>query len=63
MPGFSSRDSVGEFSGRGVGLDALREEVLSLGGTIYIKSKVGQGTTLELCIPMDAASGQLLRSA
>jgi len=51
LPGFSSRDTVGEFSGRGVGLDALREEVLSIGGNLHIKSIVGKGTTLEINIP------------
>lgn len=51
LPGFSSRDGVGEFSGRGVGLDALREELLRVGGSIHLKSKVGEGTTIELFIP------------
>lgn len=63
MPGFSSRDSVGEFSGRGVGLDALREEVLSVGGTLFIESKVGLGTTLKLYIPHLSAEAAMLRSA
>ncbi|MGZ3721573.1 MAG: ATP-binding protein [Bdellovibrionales bacterium] len=51
LPGFSSRDSVGEFSGRGVGLDALREEVVSIGGTLHLKSIVGKGTSIEILIP------------
>lgn len=55
MPGFSSRDSVGEFSGRGVGLDALREEVLKMNGTLEILSTVGQGTTLMIFIPLTPA--------
>ncbi len=63
MPGFSSRDSVGEFSGRGVGLDALREEVLSVGGTLFIESKVGLGTTLKLYIPQLRLEPAMLRSA
>lgn len=50
-PGFSSRDAVGEFSGRGVGLDALREEVLKLGGELRVHSKVGSGTTLDIRLP------------
>ncbi len=49
--GFSSRDTIGEFSGRGVGLDALYEEVLSIGGTLHLRSKVGQGTVLEISVP------------
>jgi len=63
MPGFSSRETVGEFSGRGVGLDALREEVLKIGGYLHIKSKVGEGTTLELKFPELADEPVLLRSA
>lgn len=63
MPGFSSRDSVGEFSGRGVGLDALREEVLKMGGHLHIKSKIGEGTTLELRIPEFVQETATLRSA
>lgn len=63
MPGFSSRDSVGEFSGRGVGLDALREEVLSVGGRLLIESKVGLGTTLKIFIPPLTGAGTMLRSA
>jgi two-component system chemotaxis sensor kinase CheA len=63
LPGFSSRDSVGEFSGRGVGLDALKEEVLGLGGTIHLKSKVGEGTRIEIHIPELKLESDLLRSA
>lgn len=63
MPGFSSRDAVGEFSGRGVGLDALREEVLKIGGTLHIKSKVGEGTSIEMKFPELAEQPVVLRSA
>lgn len=63
MPGFSSRETVGEFSGRGVGLDALREEVLKMGGHLRIKSKVGEGTVLELSFPELAEEPAMLRSA
>lgn len=63
LPGFSSRDSVGEFSGRGVGLDALREEVLGKGGTFHLKSTVGQGTAVEIFIPDLGSDIDLLRSA
>lgn len=63
LPGFSSRDEVGEFSGRGVGLDALREEVLRLGGTLHLKSKVGEGTTIEIQVPELGHETAMLRSA
>lgn len=51
LPGFSSRETIGEFSGRGVGLDALREEVVNLGGTLHLKSRLGHGTAIEIYIP------------
>jgi two-component system chemotaxis sensor kinase CheA len=63
LPGFSSRDSVGEFSGRGVGLDALREEVLNIGGTLHLKSKVGQGTSIEIYLPELGSEMPVRRSA
>jgi two-component system chemotaxis sensor kinase CheA len=63
LPGFSSRDEIGEFSGRGVGLDALREEVLKLGGQMHLKSKVGEGTTIEIQVPVLDYEVAVLRSA
>ncbi len=50
-PGFSSRDSVGEWSGRGVGLDALKAEVELLGGQVWVESSLGQGTKFVLEVP------------
>lgn len=63
MPGFSSRDSVGEFSGRGVGLDALREEVLKVGGSLHIKSEIGKGTMIEMTMPDLPEEAFISRSA
>lgn len=63
QPGFSSRESVGEFSGRGVGLDALREEVVKVGGTLQVKSKVNEGTEIDIFIPDLSGSSSSLRSA
>jgi two-component system chemotaxis sensor kinase CheA len=63
LPGFSSRDSVGEFSGRGVGLDALREEVLNKGGTVFLRTQVGIGTSIEIFVPSLTDDKVVLRSA
>lgn len=63
LPGFSSRDSIGEFSGRGVGLDALREEVLNKGGTVYLRTHVGAGTSIEIFVPALTDENVVLRSA
>jgi chemosensory pili system protein ChpA (sensor histidine kinase/response regulator) len=48
LPGFSTRDSVNEVSGRGVGLDVVRDWIGSMNGTISIRSRYGEGTTIEL---------------
>ncbi|MGV3627203.1 MAG: hybrid sensor histidine kinase/response regulator [Betaproteobacteria bacterium] len=49
LPGFSTRDSVSEISGRGVGLDVVRERVLSMKGSVDITSAgSGMGTMIEL---------------
>lgn len=49
--GVSTRDSVGEFSGRGIGMNAIKEEAEILGGFVHISTEVGKGTTLKVCVP------------
>ncbi|MFN0305346.1 MAG: response regulator [Burkholderiales bacterium] len=52
LPGFSTRDRVSEISGRGVGLDVVHDRILTLKGTIDIRSNgSGLGTTVEMRIP------------
>jgi len=48
QPGFSTRDTVSEVSGRGVGLDVVREWVGAMNGSIRIDSQPGRGCTIEL---------------
>jgi chemosensory pili system protein ChpA (sensor histidine kinase/response regulator) len=48
LPGFSTRDMVTEISGRGVGLDVVATRLRALAGTIDIRSRAGQGMTIEL---------------
>lgn len=55
MPGFSTKDKVTELSGRGVGLDVVKQHIEALGGTIQVKSQVGEGTTFFLRIPLTLA--------
>ena len=50
-PGFSSRNEVGEFSGRGVGMDAIKTEVERLQGRIEVFSEQGVGTRLVIDLP------------
>jgi len=48
LPGFSTRDTVTEISGRGVGLDVVATRLRALAGSIDIRSQRGQGMTIEL---------------
>jgi chemotaxis protein histidine kinase CheA/CheY-like chemotaxis protein len=50
--GFSTRSSVTELSGRGMGLDIVRSTVEALGGTIALDTEPGRGTTFQLTLPM-----------
>lgn len=53
--GFSTNDVVTELSGRGVGMDVVRGEVESIGGTISLESEEGFGTTFSIKIPLTLA--------
>lgn len=50
-PGFSTAAEVTDVSGRGVGLDVVRESVHRVGGSIDVRSAVGVGTTISLRLP------------
>lgn len=60
LPGFSTAARVTGLSGRGVGMDVVRSMVTSMNGAIDIKSRVGQGTTFILKIPLTLAIIQAL---
>lgn len=51
--GFSTASSVTEFSGRGVGLDAVKTEVERLGGKINVQSDLGKGSAFIIELPLD----------
>ena len=54
-PGFSTAEEVTTVSGRGVGMDVVRREIESLGGTVDITTKSGAGMTTTLDIPLTLA--------
>ncbi|MDN5319051.1 MAG: two-component system, chemotaxis family, sensor kinase CheA [Thermovirga sp.] len=54
-PGFSTSDKVTDISGRGVGLDAVKNKVESIGGRLSIESEVGKGTTIKVKLPITLA--------
>lgn len=60
MPGFSTAEKVTETSGRGVGMDVIRNNVNKMGGSIHIRSEKGQGTTFTLEMPLSAAVQDVL---
>jgi len=55
LPGFSTRNEVSEYSGRGVGLDVVRENISRVGGTVGLDSQPGKGTTITIRIPLTLA--------
>jgi two-component system chemotaxis sensor kinase CheA len=54
-PGLSTADHVTDISGRGVGLDVVKTNIERIGGSVEIESRVGQGTTLRVKIPLTLA--------
>ncbi|MEA2696283.1 MAG: two-component system, chemotaxis family, sensor kinase CheA [Myxococcales bacterium] len=58
--GISTAGAVSEISGRGVGLDVIGEAARRLGGQIDIRTVAGQGTTLELVVPVSLSSMEAL---
>ena len=59
-PGFSTAAEVTEVSGRGVGMDVVRNVMDRLKGTVQISSTKGRGTTIQLRAPLTLASIQTL---
>ena len=55
QPGFSTAKAVTHISGRGVGMDVVRANVESVGGSVELESHQGLGTTLRLRVPLTLA--------
>lgn len=54
-PGFSTRHHITQFSGRGVGMDVVKENIESLKGTVSVHSLKGQGVQFTIRIPLTLA--------
>lgn len=54
-PGFSTKEQISDISGRGVGMDVVKTKITQLNGTVHIHSKLGQGTLLEIKVPLTLA--------
>ncbi|KYG04690.1 hypothetical protein BE21_45340, partial [Sorangium cellulosum] len=60
-PGVSTCEALTSLSGRGVGLDVVRETAAKLSGTASAESQPGRGTTIELVVPISLSSVTALR--
>jgi two-component system chemotaxis sensor kinase CheA len=54
-PGFSTASAVTQVSGRGVGMDVVRQNVEAMRGTLAVQSKEGVGTTVTIRVPLTIA--------
>jgi two-component system, chemotaxis family, sensor kinase CheA len=52
LPGFSTAEKLTNVSGRGVGMDVVKTNIEKIGGTVNVQTKLGQGTTLKIRIPL-----------
>jgi len=59
-PGFSTSDEINNVSGRGVGMDVVKNNVKRLGGMVEVESSVGQGTKIQIKLPLTLAISQSL---
>ncbi len=55
LPGFSTKESVTEFSGRGVGMDIVMKNIEMIGGSVHVDSTPGEGTTFSIRFPLTLA--------
>lgn len=60
LPGFSTRETVTEVSGRGVGLDVVDRSVRGLGGAVAMASEPGAGSRFTLTVPVSVLSTRVL---
>ncbi len=58
MPGFSTAEMVTDLSGRGVGMDVVKNNVEKLSGSVEILSTLGQGTIVRIAIPLTLATAK-----
>ncbi|WP_024890266.1 chemotaxis protein CheA [Luteimonas huabeiensis] len=55
QPGFSTADTITDLSGRGVGMDVVRNNIRQLGGSVQLDSRSGAGTRVEIRLPLTLA--------
>ncbi len=62
-PGFSTAETVSDVSGRGVGMDVVRRNIIGLGGKVSISSVIGSGSVVTITLPLTLSilEGQLIQ--
>lgn len=60
MPAFSTSEKISDVSGRGVGLDVVKNKIEGLGGDVEVVTKLGEGTTFIVRLPLTLAIIQAL---
>lgn len=55
LPGFSTKETVSDLSGRGVGMDVVKTRIAELNGNVEIQSELGMGTTVKVKVPLTLA--------
>jgi two-component system chemotaxis sensor kinase CheA len=60
MPGFSTARMITDVSGRGVGMDVVRTNIIELGGQVQIESQIGKGSTITLNLPLSLVTTRVL---
>lgn len=63
QPGFSTASKITALSGRGVGMDVVKRNIVSMGGSLEIRSEAGRGTCFAMKLPLTLAviDGMLVR--
>lgn len=60
LPGFSTAETVTDVSGRGVGMDAVKTKIESLGGMVDVETKINEGSKFKIRLPLTLAIIQAL---
>jgi two-component system chemotaxis sensor kinase CheA len=58
--GLSTAQAVTNLSGRGVGMDVVRASITKMGGTVQLSSRLGQGTRIELSLPLSVTVSNVM---
>ncbi|MCX8084389.1 MAG: response regulator [Calditerrivibrio sp.] len=60
LPGFTTKETVSDLSGRGVGLDVVKDSIEKLGGYVKLSSESGKGTKITITLPLREVIGEYL---